>query len=191
MSKIIYGGTTATPLKPSLLIGNDMEWILDGGDATAEIDFIVDTEVSDTSENAIANKVIKKYVDDKARDYIVAQIIESDGWTYRAWNSGIVECWRNVSITTNIKNETTETGTKIYYSTYNFGVFEYPVSFIENPIVNFTLVNSRTMFIYPSVVQKEEKDWLEKTPNYRLISHYPLNTDREYTGSFYVIGRWK
>lgn len=40
-------------------------WIFDGGDAEneAEIEFVVDEEMSDTSANSVQNKVIKKYID--------------------------------------------------------------------------------------------------------------------------------
>lgn len=45
----------------------DTTFIFDGGNASSEVDarFIVDTSMSDTSTNAVQNKVAKKYVDDK------------------------------------------------------------------------------------------------------------------------------
>ena len=45
---------------------NGTEWIFDGGDAdtnSADIKFILDNEMSDESENAVENKVIKEYID--------------------------------------------------------------------------------------------------------------------------------
>lgn len=88
---------------------NGTEWVFDGGGASGgvEINFAVDTEMSDLSSNAIANKTVKQYVDNNLEtiekrvsdaeekikaDYIVEQ--GTDGmWTYRKWSSGISECW--------------------------------------------------------------------------------------------------
>ena len=44
---------------------DNTEWIFDGGDASGsvEIDLVIDGEMSDTSNNPVSNKVIKKYVD--------------------------------------------------------------------------------------------------------------------------------
>ena len=44
---------------------DNTEWIFDGGDASGsvEIDLVIDAEMSDTSNNPVSNKVIKKYVD--------------------------------------------------------------------------------------------------------------------------------
>ncbi len=112
-------------------------WIFDGGDAdgnidldgdgepdmnTADIKFVIDSEMSDVSENAVKNKTVKGYVDGVntalqslisnftisfnniltainqniatlfGRDYIVEQGKEGV-WYYRKWNSGIAECW--------------------------------------------------------------------------------------------------
>lgn len=50
---------------------NGTVWIFDGGDAdtnSAEIKFIIDNEMSDNSENAVENSVIKKYIDNLADD---------------------------------------------------------------------------------------------------------------------------
>lgn len=44
-----------------------------GGDSGGTI--ILDTEMSNTSENAVQNKVIKKYVDDKLSEFLnVAEV---------------------------------------------------------------------------------------------------------------------
>lgn len=44
----------------------DTEWIFDGGDAEGNVDigFVVDNEMSDSSNNAVANKVVKAYIDE-------------------------------------------------------------------------------------------------------------------------------
>lgn len=102
---------------------NGTVWVFDGGDAEGNVDadvkFVVDGEMSDNSENAVMNKIVKAYVDaiskdlektDKTvdsnkqkidelkeqlssrADYIVEQGI-IDGWIYRKWASGMAEMW--------------------------------------------------------------------------------------------------
>lgn len=49
-----------------LALENGTEWVFDGGNAetnSAEIKFILDNQMSDESENAVENKVIKEYID--------------------------------------------------------------------------------------------------------------------------------
>lgn len=53
------------------------------------------------------------YVNDLSNDYIVDQGT-SGGWTYRKWNSGISECWKNISGTVSV---TTAWGNALYYGT--------------------------------------------------------------------------
>ena len=103
---------------------NGTAWVFDGGDAagnvdldgdgtpdvnTADIKFVVDGEMSDASENAVMNKVVKAYVDDNIEKLnssikeFVNDIVEqgtSGAWTYRKWASGIAECWGEILRTT-------------------------------------------------------------------------------------------
>lgn len=60
------GKAIAGALVPYLSVDKDTEWLFDGGDASEEYDikFVIDSEMSDTSTNAVSNKVIKKYIDD-------------------------------------------------------------------------------------------------------------------------------
>lgn len=48
---------------------NGTVWVFDGGDAEGNVDvkFVVDGEMSDSSENTVMNKVVKKYVDNLMR----------------------------------------------------------------------------------------------------------------------------
>ena len=64
----------------------------------------IDSGMSDTSENPVMNKAVKAYVD-RAMDYIVEQGETEDGWTYRKWNSGIVELWGGTSVRTTFTNK--------------------------------------------------------------------------------------
>lgn len=51
----------------SAALNNGTTFIFSGGNASSEIDanFVIDGQMSDYSDNAVANSVIKKYVDDK------------------------------------------------------------------------------------------------------------------------------
>lgn len=88
------------------------EWIFDGGNASGavDIDLAVDKEVSGSSENPIANKVIKRYADEivEASKSIVGtaegEVWQYNGttfekidtnilWTYEKCPDGIARCW--------------------------------------------------------------------------------------------------
>lgn len=122
---------------------------LDGGDAAGELDieYIIDSEVSDTSPNPVQNKAIKKYIDniggrvDELNEKLTDFIVEEDtigNWTYRKWNSGIAECWGTFNLTlpdaTFVKWE--EGGV------YNCDIpinEHYPFTFTTNPIVDIQM----------------------------------------------------
>ncbi len=102
------------------------EWVFDGGSASDAIgiDFVVDSEVINDSDNPVKSKAIKAYVDEKTNalaaeneeqekvinenatvlgkmvDYIVEQDTVGN-WTYRKWNSGVAECWCVIPTTIN------------------------------------------------------------------------------------------
>ena len=60
-SEIPEGGTKGQVLAKASNISGDFEWVNAGGGGDTTFD--VDTAMSDTSENAVQNKVIKEYVD--------------------------------------------------------------------------------------------------------------------------------
>lgn len=103
-----YNPTSTNPQSGTAVAGavenfisreEETEWIFDGGDASGSIKIInpVDSEMSDESDNAVQNKVVKKYVDDRSIDYVVEQ--GTDGiWKYRKWASGVAECWGSETI---------------------------------------------------------------------------------------------
>ena len=59
------GTAVAGAISNLVSLEDNTEWIFDGGDASGsvEIDLAIDGEMSDTSNNPVSNKVIKKYVD--------------------------------------------------------------------------------------------------------------------------------
>ena len=69
-------------------------------------------------------------------DYIVEQGTKNS-WLYRKWNSGIMECWRRVQVTTNVSTA--------WGSLYSSGAISatnvtYPYAFIETPYLTANLM---------------------------------------------------
>lgn len=86
----------------SVLLQSGAEWVFDGGDASSEMDiqFVIDKQMSDYSNNAIANRVIKAYIDGKVieqADHFV-EVGKSGIWNYEKRASGIAECWAVLSV---------------------------------------------------------------------------------------------
>lgn len=105
----------------------------------SEIDIFVATATSSSITYTYKDRgglraiqISESSISDNEADYIVEQGT-SGIWTYRKWNSGISECWGNVtwSVTT-----WTQCGTSgIYYSSYS-GRATYPTSlFTSTPII--------------------------------------------------------
>ena len=84
------GKAVAGALGGYVAYDDEIEFILDGGDSSEDgeinADFIIDGAMSDTSNNAVANKVIKAYIDKLAVSYIIEQGV-IDGWRYRKWSN--------------------------------------------------------------------------------------------------------
>lgn len=68
------GVALASALENCLTADCNTEWVFDGGNASVDINFIIDDEISDTSSNAIANRAVKEYVDNNietvAKEYL-------------------------------------------------------------------------------------------------------------------------
>lgn len=111
-------------------------------------------------------------------DYVITQGITGD-WTYRKWNSGVYECWRQV------------TGTITYSSTWNnFKVFhgsaDWPSgAFKANPTVFYNCYIGNGYAIAC-------RGGLSTTTNFKWSA---LGTDSDPNVGFvvyvYAIGRWK
>ena len=69
-------------------------------------------------------------------DYIVEQG-SKNSWYYRKWNSGALECWRRLQITTNVSNAWGSLYTSGALSATNL---TYPVAFTEAPILSVSLM---------------------------------------------------
>lgn len=86
----------------SVLLQSGAEWVFDGGDASSEMDiqFVIDKQMSDYSNNAVANRVIKAYIDGKVieqADHFV-EVGKSGIWDYEKRASGVAECWAVLSV---------------------------------------------------------------------------------------------
>ena len=94
------------------------EWVFDGGDASnnLNIELVIDKQMSDESDNPVANRVVKQYVDTQIQDS-TSEVLNTmsdynanikdyftdtgtDGiWTYEKRASGIAECWAVIHTT--------------------------------------------------------------------------------------------
>lgn len=117
-------------------------------------------------------------------DYIVEQGTK-DGWTYRKWNSGAGECWKNVVLTTAANTQ--------WGSLYK-GSFadrqSYPFVFAAKPAENISLqCGNYGAFVLPA----DGNDGLNGTyasAKY-TICRPAATTSGTYYLSYYVIGKWK
>lgn len=124
----------------------------------------------------ILNEVLPQSRPEPLADYIVEQGASGD-WTYRKWNSGIVECWRLVSISS------------MSWSAYITGLYYGNVSFsfpfaISNPLIyaNIRRVSSNV-------------GWVANI-NYSSSTSFSLTIVRngnsgDVTAQVYVKGKWK
>lgn len=62
---------------------------------------------------------------------------EKDGWTYRKWDSGVMECWKIVSVTTAID----KAWGSMYVGSTTMARQSYPFPFTSKPVENVTLQN--------------------------------------------------
>ena len=118
-------------------------------------------------------------------DYIVEQG-EKDGWTYRKWNSGVMECWKILTHSTAI---TTNWGA-LYCGTATSRQ-EYPFPFIDKPMeqVNLT-AGSYQAILFP------EKDGngvngAYASACYNVCRPSSVTTVMEFYINFHVSGRWR
>ena len=70
------------------------------------------------------------------KDYIVEQGTK-DNWQYRKWNSGKMECWRRLQLTTAVSSAWGSLYTSGAISATNL---TYPYAFIETPMLSVSLM---------------------------------------------------
>jgi hypothetical protein len=117
-------------------------------------------------------------------DFIVDQGKKGD-WTFRKWNSGIMECWRRVQITTSVSTA--------WGSLYSSGAITatnltYPYAFIETPYLTANLMpfGSGGLLMAPgnSYGSNTQTGAFE-------ITRGSTVTSAQYLIAYHAIGRWK
>jgi hypothetical protein len=120
-------------------------------------------------------------------DYVVCSAIDR-GWTYRKWQSGLVECWGTFDFATAIQNVIE--GSTLYYSNSRFSGPDYPVIFSSLP-TETAFVHSINGIVWLNGNKNfNSADAKVKAASYTLISpeKLPNNT---YKITINVSGRWK
>lgn len=119
-----------------------------------------------------------------AADYITAQGT-SNGWTYRKWNSGIAECWRDLSVST-----ACSTAVGSWYRTAALSVGAYPFTFTEAPNLQMTF---ETFAGTSGLVWSAGAS--SSTPKTKPADIYiiRMTSATSITGKlhYYAIGKWK
>lgn len=111
-------------------------------------------------------------------DWIVEQGI-SERWTYRKWNSGIIECWGKATLTTPASGAAPATIT-------------LPITFYDNEYyIQYSKSSSGTTYVqYQEYVHPETYG---RTTTQFVLRTYNATSAAAVTQEFhmYVIGRWK
>ena len=117
-------------------------------------------------------------------DYIVEQGTK-DNWIYRKWNSGIMECWRRLQITTNVSTAWGSLYTSGAISSTNL---TYPVAFIELPILNVNLMpfgSGGTLMVSGNAYGSAT------TTGALEIARGTTVSNAQYLINYQAVGRWK
>ena len=113
-------------------------------------------------------------------DYIVDNGV-TDGWTYRKWASGIIECWTKETIgAVQISN------LAVYQYYTNTMYLYYPVGlFTSVTHLNISAFNSGRVFTVANL-------WMYSVSvGYRLMSGYETETNSDAYVTGYIVGKWK
>ncbi len=117
-------------------------------------------------------------------DYIVEQGT-SGIWTYRKWNSGIMECWKTLVYKTAINNQ----WGSLYLSPTATERQSYPFPFIKKPIEQVSVQANQPAWVI-SASNGEGVNGTYASGRYHLCSPGSYASVEHYM-SYYVIGYWK
>ena len=195
---------------------NGSLWIFDGGDASGEsdIEFVLDDVMSDSSDNAVKNRTVKKYIDEiktsietiignisssvnknaksinevlsREADYIVER--GTDGmWTYEKWASGKAVCWGKKNYG-DIKISNEWGGADKLYESAEFSQ-SYPTGlFIGMPdTLHIDVMSTDGGAMIERGYGRHDES---KTCVFCLVRPSSLTLSQVYM-SFYAIGKWK
>lgn len=114
----------------------------------------------------------------KVADFVVEQSVQSD-WTYRKWNSGFAECWRNISVT-----PTTVNGN-------NSIVITLPFTF-ANTAYNVTITPAKaSMYVDKWGDSATNGTITHTTTSFTMAYNYAFGTAYNVSFNIVVNGKWK
>lgn len=185
-------------------IDENTEFIFDGGDVDGgvSVDIVVDTVLSKTSNNPIANKPVAiKFSEilgaiDTLKNMV--HIVESGTsgiWSYRKWSDGTAECWgKDYSVVDLTLSATTSAGTNCY-TNKDAIILTLPDSlFIDTPSATVGIVRVTSWLPFVACMRTLTKDSIEL--RYFMFTASTSEFIRNETGEFeptclHLIGRWK
>lgn len=118
---------------------------------------------------------------------IVVEQGEKDGWTYRKWQSGVMECWKKVSHTT--KLNTVWGG--MYVGNPSLPRQNYPFPFISPPVENVTVQSGWYMGMPYADINGNGTNGTHATAIYNVASLSQVNDSITIYFSISVKGKWK
>lgn len=111
---------------------------------------------------------------------------QKDGWIYRKWNSGIMECWKIYEFSTTIS-----TAFGSLYCGNATARQEYPFPFKEKPVENVTLQSGSTQaFLYVETAP-HGVNGVSSSARYNVFRPGAMADSQTFYLSFHVIGKWK
>lgn len=117
-------------------------------------------------------------------DYIVEQGTKSS-WLYRKWNSGVMECWRRVQLTTNVS---TAWGNLYSSGALSATNLTYPYAFTEVPYLNVSLMP----FGAGGLIMAPGNSYGSATQTGAFeITRGSSTTNASYLIAYHAVGRWK
>lgn len=125
----------------AFIVTGDGKSYIDYGNDRMPTNGTLDTEMSDTSRNAVENKVIKKYVDGNISDInddLGYEIVTSGEWTYKKYNNGLIEMWHK-----HVKSYSSSdqyAGSPVRWTTTE--VFNFPITLTEMISINSIIGSS-------------------------------------------------
>lgn len=119
-------------------------------------------------------------------DFVVEQG-EKNGWTYRKWNSGVMECWMRVTHTAKLNVP----WNSMYVCSASVPRYNYPFPFTAPPVENVTVQSGWYMGIPYADINGNGANGTYATAMYNIVSLSQVNDNVTFTLSLSVNGRWK
>ena len=153
-------------------------------EATATTKALKAVPVFDWSETDFNFNVPVKFRGTEMDDFIIDQGI-MNSWGYRKWNSGVLECWRRVQITTSVSSPWGGLYTSGSLSTMNLS---YPFTFKETP----TLITTLMPFGSGGILMATGNGYgSERQTGPIEIARGTSLSSGQFLVSYYATGRWK